>query len=82
MRTMSAREKVCKMAREAVVDEEKGRKEYTALLNAMYDWQDEANEADKIAISRIITDVTSVRNAESMHAILMAKIINNHCRGT
>lgn len=79
---VDAKEEFCKLARASIVDEEEARKEYNQMLNSLYDWQEsESDEATKISISRMITDITAVRNQESQHAVLFARIIDNHCRG-
>lgn len=69
------------MARKQIVDEAVGKKEYNEMINTLYDWKDESSEPEQIVVDAIITQVTSIRNDESKHAVFLAKVIDGYCEG-
>lgn len=75
------KEEFCKLARKMLDDEETGRREYGQLINAADDWKDGASEPEQIEISRILTDITRIRNNESGHALILTNIIESKCKG-
>lgn len=69
------------MARKQITDEEVGRKEYSDMINTLYDWKDEVTEPEQVVVDAIITQVTAIRNDESKHGVFLAKIIDGYCEG-
>ena len=79
---MSARKEFCEMARSMIVDEQKGKIEYTKIEDTLQEFieqsKDTSSELELRAISHKISDI---RSQEGEHATFWAIVINNHCKG-